>query len=521
MKWLMALAAILVMEILWFSYQFGYDLLGSSLSVAVGFSVVFVLVIRLHSQGGVGVLQTEGLQQRWPWLLLHGFTFVLSQIPLSVFGTSGEAFGEAFNVSSVWRLTARLAAGCVALAFWLLAVAPLRAWFRLVRAEQTALMVSVGAGVAIWLSEALVRDENLLQSFTDLTFSASRQLLSLIYPHAVFVPAQNLLGTTTFAVEIYPVCSGVEGIVLIVVFLTVYLWLFRRDLAFPRALLLYPLGIVVIWLANIVRVTALVLVGTWLSPEIAVRGFHSLAGWIIFTLIALALVGLSNRLGFSSGWRVADVQSDQGMRLATALLAPLLTLLATNLLTSAFSSGFRSLYPLGVVTTSVALWYFRSSYGPIRWTISSHSVAIGIGVFLMWLILEPLNEQGGAELTQSLAALPQWVAAVWVVCHVIGSLITVPTAEELAFRGYLIRKLVARDFELVQPGQFTWISFIGSSVLFGLLHNRWLAGTIAGMGFALALYRRGEIGDAVIAHMICNALIVVAILGFGKWSLWV
>ena len=296
MQWLMALAAILVTEILWFSYQFGYDLLGSSLSVAVGFSVAFVLVIRLHSQGGVEVLQTEGLQQRWPWLLLHGFTFVLSQTPLSVFGTSGEAFGEAFNVSSAWRLTARLAAGCVALAFWLLAVAPLRAWFRLVRAEQTALMVSVGAGVAIWLSEALVRDENLLQSFTDLTFSASRQLLSLIYPHAVFVPAQNLLGTTTFAVEIYPVCSGVEGIVLIVVFLTVYLWLFRRDLAFPRALLLYPLGIVVIWLANIVRVTALVLVGTWLSPEIAVHGFHSLAGWIIFTLIALALVGLSNRL---------------------------------------------------------------------------------------------------------------------------------------------------------------------------------------------------------------------------------
>ena len=285
-------------------------------------------------------------------------------------------------------------------------------------------------------------------------------------------------------------------------------------------MLLYPIGIVAIWLANIVRVAALVLVGAWLSPEVAGRGFHSLAGWITFTLIALALVGLSHRLGFSAVGNAAADQVDEGMRLAVALLAPLLTLMATTLLTAAFSSGFQALYPLGVVTTGVALWYFRSSYGPIRWTRSWHSVAIGVGVSLMWLILDLPNEQGGAELTRGLAELPQWAAVAWVACRVVGSMITVPIAEELAFRGYLIRKLVARNFENVQPGQFTWLSFVVSSVLFGLLHDRWLAGTLAGMGFAVALYRCGEIGDAVVAHMTSNALIVLAVLGFGKWSLW-
>ena len=59
-----------------------------------------------------------------------------------------------------------------------------------------------------------------------------------------------------------------------------------------------------------------------------------------------------------------------------------------------------------------------------------------------------------------------------------------------------------------------------TSVLFGLLHERWLAGSLAGMGYALALYRRGQLGDAVIAHMTTNALIAIFVLTQAKWSLW-
>jgi membrane protease YdiL (CAAX protease family) len=56
-------------------------------------------------------------------------------------------------------------------------------------------------------------------------------------------------------------------------------------------------------------------------------------------------------------------------------------------------------------------------------------------------------------------------------------------------------------------GRFTWLSFVVSSVAFGLLHGRWLAGTLTGMAYAAALYRRGRIGEAVYAHMTTNALI--------------
>jgi CAAX prenyl protease-like protein len=104
--------------------------------------------------------------------------------------------------------------------------------------------------------------------------------------------------------------------------------------------------------------------------------------------------------------------------------------------------------------------------------------------------------------------------------RVFGSVVMVPLAEELAFRGYLVRRLIAADFESVPADRFTWPSFLISSLLFGAMHQRWVAGTIAGMLYALALRHRGRLGDAVLAHATTNALIAALVLTNGAWSLW-
>jgi membrane protease YdiL (CAAX protease family) len=68
---------------------------------------------------------------------------------------------------------------------------------------------------------------------------------------------------------------------------------------------------------------------------------------------------------------------------------------------------------------------------------------------------------------------------------------------------------------------FSWSSFLTSSVLFGAFHGgMWLAGTIAGMSFALALYYRRALGDAVQAHAIANGLIALYAFATGHWSVW-
>ncbi len=47
------------------------------------------------------------------------------------------------------------------------------------------------------------------------------------------------------------------------------------------------------------------------------------------------------------------------------------------------------------------------------------------------------------------------------------------------------------------------------------VHQSWFAGTIAGAAFTMAVYHRGRITDAVVAHMTANALIAATAIGFG------
>jgi exosortase/archaeosortase family protein len=87
-------------------------------------------------------------------------------------------------------------------------------------------------------------------------------------------------GTQRFAVEISSQCSGYEGIGLIWVFLTAYLFVRRKALRFPRALLLLAIDTVAVCIGNIVRIAGLIAIGRYRSPAIALGGFHSYAGSI-------------------------------------------------------------------------------------------------------------------------------------------------------------------------------------------------------------------------------------------------
>ncbi len=205
-----------------------------------------------------------------------------------------------------------------------------------------------------------------------------------------------------------------------------------------------------------------------------------------------------------------------------AALAPLFSIVAVTMITGAFTVGFDAYYPLRVLAAAGALYYFRGAYAELRRIPSWQSVAVGVGTFAVWMALEPFNRVDGANtsLAAELAQLPNAGAAAWLAFRVVGTVITGPIAEELAFRGYLIRRLVDSDFTTVRPGRFTWLSFVVSSMLFGALHGRWLAGTLAGMAYALTLYRRGEIVDAIVAHATTNALIAGLVLATGSWSPW-
>jgi CAAX prenyl protease-like protein len=195
-------------------------------------------------------------------------------------------------------------------------------------------------------------------------------------------------------------------------------------------------------------------------------------------------------------------------------------MLATMTVTAALTQDFDWLYPVRATATGGALWAFRRVYRQFAWTWSWHAMAIGGLVFGLWLLLAPPVDSRTTAVAQGLAHLSGGMAAVWVGFRLLGSVITVPLAEELAFRGYVLRKLMARDFDHVPLGHWTWTAFLLSSIMFGALHGRWVAGSLAGMGYALALTRRGQLADAVLAHMTTNALLAGYVLAYQAWALW-
>lgn len=207
----------------------------------------------------------------------------------------------------------------------------------------------------------------------------------------------------------------------------------------------------------------------------------------------------------------------------TAYVAPLLMIALATMITGALSEGgFDRFYAVRVLGAGAVFWCFRHQYGALRGFCSWHAVAAGSAVFAIWTALEPApsSTAAAAAVADALARLPRAGAWAWLAARCIGSVIVVPLAEELAFRGYLTRRLIANDFQAVPEGRFTGPSFLVSSLLFGLLHQRWLAGTIAGMAYALVYYRRGKLIDAIAAHAITNLLITISVCATGEWSRW-
>jgi exosortase E/protease (VPEID-CTERM system) len=403
--------------------------------------------------------------------------------------------------------------------FLLLALTVLRVeeWLSLVKSGWLVCLIGFGlGGLAFVLGQYTV---SWWRPLSDSTFALVRFLLSLATADVVCEPEKFLIGTSTFQGEVGALCSGFEGIGLVWVFLAAYLWLYRHALRFPQALLLVPIGTVLIWFANGLRITILLLIGSWWTPVVAEGGFHSQAGWLAFNAVGLGLVAVSYRWRFFCREEAEPVRRSNP---AAPLLVPFVVLMAALMVCAAFSTGFDYLYPLRVLAVAVPLWWFRRDYSRMAWSWSWPAVGLGVLAFVVWMALE-LSFTGVADdssFGRALDEMPGGLASAWLVFRVLGFVVTVPLAEELAFRGYLIRRLQRTDFQDAAPGGFTWFSFLMSSLLFGLLHGRWVAGTMAGMMYAAALYRRGKVGDAVLAHAVTNALIALYVLATGAWFLW-
>ncbi len=512
----------------------------------VGFAAIFVTFAYLKNKAELAEISARFAETpiRWRLLAAHGCAMALfaglSSLLYSGIPYSGSA-GRGYNVWTNPLAVSWFAAGISAIAFAGMAFLPWAGWVQLVRSTGH---LWAYAGMAILAACVIGKMcQWLWEPATLLTFKLTRFFLSPFVADIIAKPERRVIGTPIFKVRIAPECSGLEGVGLILSFGIVWLLAFRRECRFPQSLLLLPLGVVVLFLLNAVRIAALILIGNAGATQIAVGGFHSQAGWIAFSAVSVGFCFVSQQVPWFTTRPPQETKAAVAASAenpTAAYLLPFAAILAAGMIATAAAGtgGFQWLYPLRFFAAVIALWIYRRSYADLDWKCDWMAPAIGVAVFVIWIALDRYafsftsfsftslgatasHAAADDQIAPALMAAPMLAKAAWIAIRVLAAVVTVPIAEELAFRGFLMRRLGSADFEAVSLRRFSWLALLVSSIVFGFLHGGyWIAGSIAGILFGLAAIRRGRIGDAVVAHGTANALLAVYVLTYHSWHLW-
>ena len=200
--------------------------------------------------------------------------------------------------------------------------------------------------------------------------------------------------------------------------------------------------------------------------------------------------------------------------------------------------GPASPYWLYLAKTLVGIWLIveiRPLATEMRWAFSWEAVAVGAGIFAVWVGIN------GAWTTQSslwvklgIAHAPATPAPLWnprehfspasawcfIGVRILGSTLIVPPLEELFYRSFLCRYLAKPDFLAVPLNRFLPMPFLATAALFGISHNEWLAGILCGLAYQWLVWRKNRLGDAMTAHAITNFLLGIWVVWRGAWNFW-
>jgi exosortase E/protease (VPEID-CTERM system) len=417
-----------------------------------------------------------------------------------------------------WSLLTLAASAAPAVLLAVATAAPIGWTLRLVARRWRVPILAIALGLLSW--RALTSAEDLWGLLSGGTLRVVAALLRLVSADVVVDTPEKIIGVRDFVVQVAPVCSGVDGVGLILVFLCAWMSVQRAHLRWPHALVLLPFGVAVALAANLLRIAVLLLVGGAGHEDLAMGGFHSKLGWILFIAIALAIVAGAERLPWlRRAGRAEGARRSDGLPDATvAHVAPFMAALAAALVAGLWSDGSADRwYAARAAAALLALLLVRRSLPSLAPSRSWAPAMLGAAVCLVWLAAAGGDARPMPELLQRMSPAGRWS---WITARAVGSCIALPLVEELAFRGFLLPWLVSVDFEAVSPRAWTFTAVVVSSAAFGAVHHHWLLGALAGLAFAAAYRSRGRLGDAVLAHALCNAGLAAAVLFAGHWDLW-
>lgn len=181
------------------------------------------------------------------------------------------------------------------------------------------------------------------------------------------------------------------------------------------------------------------------------------------------------------------------------------------------------IFPLQTAVCGWFLWKWRAHYELPRPTGLTFTTVAAVAVLLLWIApqvwlgKEPRLE--GFDPSYFKNGAGYWTT---VVLRFVRLAVVVPLVEELFWRGFLLRILIAEPFKTVPVGAFSWLSFAVVTIGFTLEHQRadWPAAALAGAIYNLVAYRTRNLTSCVLAHALTNLLLGLYVMRTGQWGFW-
>lgn len=218
-------------------------------------------------------------------------------------------------------------------------------------------------------------------------------------------------------------------------------------------------------------------------------------------------------------------------RAAWARILPFLTYLLFIVIADVLArlgwnaQDLRWLYAVKIGAVMLMLVIFWRDYTefrnppPLGLAGAAVAIAAGIAVLVLWVNLnadwmivgkpEGFNPTTNGQIDWLLVAV-----------RIFGAAVVVPVMEELFWRSFLLRWIVAVDFLKVDPNRITLLSLIVTVTLFGFEHNQWLAGIVAGLAYSALYVRYRTLWSPILAHAFTNGLLGGWIVITSNWTYW-
>ena len=199
-----------------------------------------------------------------------------------------------------------------------------------------------------------------------------------------------------------------------------------------------------------------------------------------------------------------------------------------------------SLLAAAAISAVLLLWLrpWRYYIGSMRVRNLPLATAVGLGVCAIWILpetrwfaafptVQDVYLRYGVRPMGSWPVFPAsspyapeqcgWVLAC---VRLAGSAFVIAVAEEFFWRGFLCRWFRSKEFLAVNPAAIGWMTMVVVAALFGLEHDRWLAGLAAGIAYGWLYVRTRDIAAAAVAHAVTNFTLGCYVLAAGAYRFW-